>query len=192
VDKAPLVDNDLQIEVSVVSALSHARIPVTAVDWSWVPQLDEHQLIVVTSLYDTRGPREAYARILEALSAAGVYQSVPIRKLFVKSPEDPVAQQLVQELRFITEGSIHIVKGMQPNGRPQYSVVFAPYVGSGGAIPSKNLVSEEELRFFLETSLGIDRYYVNHSISELEHKSNTSIFHVQLSLRRAKQLNLAA
>src|SRR5271165_3248727 len=124
------------MEGQVVSALSRSGIPVTAVDWNWVPQLDDWQLTVVTSLVDEKGPRGAYARILDALSAANIYQHIPIRKLFVKSPRDVEAQRLVRELKQIIEGSIHIVRNLDRNGHPAYSVVFAPYVGSGGAIPS--------------------------------------------------------
>jgi hypothetical protein len=192
VDQTALVNSDIEIEGKVVSALSRAQIPVTAVDWNWVPQLEESQLIVVTPLVDTRGPRETYARILEALSIAGVYQSIPIRKLFVKSPSDPVAQRLIEDLKRTSEGSIHIVSNTTKTGAVQYAVVFAPYVGSGGAIPSKHLMGNDELRVFLEKRLGIDPYVVDQALAELTQRRSATIFNVQLSLRRAKKLNLAA
>jgi len=72
-DKAPVVESDLDLEGQLVAALSRAGIPVTAVDWNWVPQLEDWQLTVVTSLVDTIGPRAAYARILDALSEAQIY-----------------------------------------------------------------------------------------------------------------------
>lgn len=191
-DKAALVTSDLEIEGLVIAALSRARIPVTAVEWNWVPQLYEWQLVVVTSLHDTKGPREAYARIIEALSVAGVYQSIPIRKLFVKSPDDPFAQELVRQLKMTTEGTIHIVRNTPGVNAPDYSVVFAPYVGSGGAIPSVRLQGEEELRDFLERRIGILPYAIDQALSQLTQKGSASIFNVQLNLRRAKKLNLAA
>ena len=43
-DQATLVNSDIEIEGKVVSALSSAQIPVTAVDWNWVPQLDEFRI----------------------------------------------------------------------------------------------------------------------------------------------------
>jgi hypothetical protein len=192
VDQTSLVNSDIEIEGKVVSALSRAQIPVTAVDWNWVPQLEESQLIVVTPLVDTRGPRETYARILEALSIAGVYQSIPIRKLFVKSPSDPVAQRLIEDLKRTSEGSIHVVSNTTRTGAVQYAVVFAPYVGSGGAIPSKHLMGNAQLRVFLEKRLGIDPYMVDQALAELTQRRSATIFNVQLSLRRAKRLNLAA
>lgn len=191
-DQTPLVNSDIEIEGKAVSALSRAQIPVTAVDWNWVAQLEESQLIVVTSLVDTRGPRETYSRILKALSDSGVYQSVPIRRLFVKSPDDPVAQKLVDELKRTNEGSIHIVRNTTKNGTPQYTLVFAPYVGSGGPIPSKSLSGNDHLRAFLGKSLGIHMYDVDRALAELAQTDSATIFNVQLSLRRAKKLNLAA
>jgi hypothetical protein len=190
VDQTPLVNSG--IEGKVVSALSRAKMPVSAVDWNWVPDLEESQLIVVTSLVDTRGPRETYARILKALSVAGVYKSVPIRKLFVKSPDDPVARKLIEELKQTSEGAIHIVRNTTKNGVPQYTLVFAPYVGSGGPIPSKGLTGDTELRDFLEKRLGIHLFDVERAVADLAQTDSATIFNVQLSLRRAKKLNLAA
>jgi hypothetical protein len=192
VDQTALVNSDIEIEGKVVLALSRAQIPVTAVDWNWVPQLKESQLIVVTSLVTTRGPRETYGRILRALSESGVYQSVPIRKLFVKSPEDPIAQKLIEELKRTSEGSIRIVRNTARNGTPQYTVVFAPYIGSGGPIPAKSLSGNAELRSFLEKRIGIHLYDVDRAVAELAQTDSTTIFNVQLSVRRAKKLNLAA
>ena len=192
--KASLVVRDLEVEGLVVAALSRARIPVTAVavDRDRIEDLDEWQLIVVTSLLDTKGPREAYSRILEALSSAGVYQAVPFRKIFAKSPGDPAAKRLVQELKSMTEGSIHIIQDKRPNTNQQYSMVFAPYSGSGGPIPSVPLVGEVRLRQFLAGRLGIDAYAIEEAFAQLSRKGSASIFNVQLNPRRARRLKLVA
>jgi hypothetical protein len=190
-DQTSLV-NDVEIEAKVVSALSRAQIPVTAVDWNSAAPLEKPQLIVVTPLVDTRGPRDTYARIFEALSNAGVYQSTPIRNLFVKSPADPDAKDLIAELKRMSEGSIHITRDNTRNGAPKYSLVLAPYVGSGGAIPSNRFAGNDQLRVFLEKRLGIDPSGVAQALSELSQKGSATIVNVQLSLRRAKKLKLAA
>ena len=191
-DKATLVANDVEAEGFVIAALSGADIPVTAVEWNWVPGLHEWQLVVVSSLHDTKGPREAYARIIEALSRAGVYQNIPIRKLFVKSPHDPFAQELVRQLKPMTEGTIHVIRNKPGVNSQQYSVVFAPYLGTGGAIPSVRLHDDEELRSFLEKRLGISPYEVSQALNQLIQKGSASIFNVQLNLRKVRKLNLAA
>ena len=191
-DKETLVTSDIEIEGAVVAALSRAQIPVTAVDWNWVPQLDEWQLIVVTSLHDTKGPHQTYTRIIAALSEAGVYQNVPIRRLFVKSPEDPIAKKLIQELKITGEGSIHIIRVVMHDGRQQYSVVFAPYSGTGGAIPSVRLTDDKKLRDFLGKRIGVASYLIDQAFTQLATKGSASIFNVRLSLRRAKILKLVA
>jgi len=187
-----LVANDVEIEGAVIAALSRAQIPVTAVDWAWVPQLDEWQLVVVTSLHDTKGPHQTYSRIIAALSDAGIYQSVPIRRLFVKSPEDPIAKKLVQEIKTTSEGSVHIIRDTANNGHPKYAAVFAPYSGSGGPIPSVRLENDQKLRDFLGKRVGIAPYLIDQALSLLATKASTSIFNVRLSLKRARALKLVA
>ncbi len=190
-DKAALVANDSEIEALAVEALSRAKIPVTAVNCIWVPQFEASQLVVVTSLHDTKGPRAAYARIFEALSADRIYRNIPVRELFVIGPEDPLAQELMRQLKSITEGTIHISR-ILGNGRAQYSAVFAPYLGKGGAIPSARFKDETELRLFLEKRVEIPPYEVDQALAQLSQRGSASIFNVPLNLRRARKLNLAA
>jgi hypothetical protein len=193
VDKAALVTNDLEIEGLVVEALSRTKMPVTAVDWTWVPQFEASQLVVVTPLFDTKGPRETYAQIFAALQAARIYKTAPIKEVFVMSPEDPLAKELVRQLKAITEGSIHILKS-NGNHQSAYSVVFAPYLaqGKGGPIRSVKLRSEADLRSFLEKRLAIQPYVVDEALEKLAQKGSSSIFNVQVSHRRIKKLGLAA
>lgn len=198
-DQTTLVTRDNEIEGKVVSALSRARIPVTAVNWNWEDEKEQWQLIIVTPWVDTRGPRETYARIFGALSLAGVPASVRVREIFVKSPRDPVAKKLIEELKRTTEGSVHITRDVSKqdaskNGaaKSKYSLVFAPYFGRGGAIPSKRLDGEPELRVFLEKSLGVISYIVDQALAELAQRHQATIFNVPMNLRRAKRLKLAA
>jgi len=193
VDKEALVRSDLEVGGLVVDALSRARIPVTLCHWNYVPQLQEWQLVIATPWVDTRGPHEANARILEALSFAGVYQSVPIRRLLVLSPDSPIVQTLERELKVRTEGEIYIVRENQvhPTLGRHYSVVFTPYAGSGGTIPMKKILGAEQLRQFLVSQLRIWPAFVDKAMAELERKGSASIFHVQLSHREAKKLGLA-
>jgi hypothetical protein len=188
-EKNALVENELETEGQVVAALSRARIPVTAVDWAWVPQFESSRLVVVTSLYDTKGPRETYLRIIEALSDAGVYKKV--REIVARSPQDPLARELVQQLKVMTEGAIHISKAVD-NGRTKYSITFAPYLGKGGAIPSVRLADDSALRSFLERRLRILPYMTDQALAQLAQRGNALIPRVQLTMRQAKKLKLAA
>lgn len=188
-----MVINDVEIEGLIVEALSRTKIPVTALDWTWVPQFEASQLVVVTPLYDSKGPRETYARIFAALQEAGVYKTAPIKEVFVMSPEDPLAKELTRQLKSIAEGSVHILKS-NGNQRPSYSVVFTPYLGQGqgGPIPSVKLRGESELRSFLEKRLGIQLFAVNDALDRLAFKGSVSIPNVQVNHRQIKKLGLAA
>lgn len=190
-DKATLVKSDLDIGGRVLVALSKAKIPVTLCDWNFVPELDEWQLIIATPWYDTRGPREANAKVIAALQQAGIYSDVPIRRLFVRSPQDTLVKSLEREVKAQTEGTIHIVATTTPNQGPQYSLIFAPFTGPGGALPSKTFFGQEGLRDFLENRLYVSQSEVDQALNELNRKSSASIFHVRLTKREAKNLGLA-
>ncbi len=186
-DKATLVKSDLEAEGLVIEALSRARIPITLCDWNYVPQLDEWQLVVATPWYDSKGPREANRLILKAFVKAGLYEQVPMRRFFVKSPDDPFVKALERERKFSAEGSIHIVKV----GPGKYSAIFTPYTGPGGAVPSVQFSNDRELRDFLQNRIGISTHIVDIALSELAARSNASIPSVQLTLKRVKQLGMA-
>jgi hypothetical protein len=182
-DSQFLVKSDLVSEGLVLHALHRAKIPVTLVDWNYVPQLDEWQLIVATPWQDTRGPHNAYSAVVSALQQFGAYEQVPLRRLFVRSPSDPLVQQLEREARTQTMGSIHISK--YASG---FSVIFAPYTGPGGAVPARILKTEDNLRDFLSDSVHLHNHHINDAIAELRISSTASIPNVQLTYREAKKL----
>lgn len=192
VDRATLVRTDLDIGGRVMAALSRAKIPVTLCDWNYVPHLDEWQLIIASSWYDSKGPREAYIRVFSALKDAGIYQEVPLLRLSLKSPRDPLVKALEREVKAEREGVVHIVDYSRQGHNRQYSVVFSPFSGHGGALPSKKVSGIERLREFLEEHLLIGKSSVDEAFGELERKGNASIFHVRLTHREAKTLGLAS
>jgi hypothetical protein len=187
VDKATLVRSDLDIGGRVMLALSRSRIPVTLCNWNYVPQLDEWQLVIATPWYDSKGPHETFSKVVSALQHEGIYAEAPIRRIFIKSPHDPLVKALEQETKIKSEGAIHIVD----YGNHSYSLVFAPFTGPGGAVPAKHISGEQELRDFLENSLHIPRSSVDEALSEIARRRSGSIFHVRLTTREAKTLGLA-
>ena len=190
-DKTTLVRSDLDTEGRVLNALSLARIPTTLVDLDYVPQLDEWQLVIATPLFDGKGPREAYSRVIKALQDVGIYEDVPIRRVFLKSPTDLSVKALEAEVKVKREGAIHILAYNRPNRSKRYSVIFAPFAGPGGAVPSKQFDGADKLRAFLEEEIRISRSSVDEAFAELERKGSSSIFHVQLTRREAKRFGLA-
>jgi len=191
-DKATLVTRDHQILGRVLEALSRAKIPVTLVDWNYDAEIEEWQLVIGTSLYDSKGPLKTYSRIIEALQQAGIYEEVPMLRVSVLSPDARVVKALAQEVKDQTEGNIHILAHHgKPSHEKDYSVIFAPFAGTGGAIPAKHITGLAELRKFLEERLHIRKTSVEEALLELARKGDTSIFNVQLTKRERKRLGLA-
>jgi hypothetical protein len=190
VDKATLVRRDLEIEGRVLSALSLAKIPLTLSDLNYVPQLDEWQLVIATPWFDSKGPRESYSRVIKALQNAGIYEDVPIGRLFLKSPADPLVKTLERDVKLRTEGTIHIVRSKKAQGY-SYAATFAPFTGPGGAVPARRFAHIDDLRFFLEDDLYISRSSVDEALREMERKNSVSIFSVQLTRKELKKLALA-
>jgi hypothetical protein len=190
VDKATLIRNDLEIEGRVLAALSLAKIPITLSDLNYVPQLDEWQFIIATPWYDSKGPRESYTRVFKALQDAGVYEDIPTRRLFLKSPTDPLVKALERDLKHKTEGSVHILGDKKFHAQRPYAVIFAPYSGPGGAVPARVFQDLNGLRSFLEDELYISRSSVDETLSELGRRGSASIFNVQLTRRELKRLEL--
>jgi hypothetical protein len=190
VDKATLVRSDLEIESRVLAALSMAKIPVTLCDLNYVEPLQEWQLVIATPWYNTRGPRKSYDRVFQALQDAGIYQDVPIRRLSLTSPADPLVKTLERGVKLGTEGTIHIVRSRKAQGY-SYAVTFGPFTGPGGAVPSRRFAGIDDLRSFLEDDLYISRSTVEDALLELERKGSASIFHVQLTRKELRKLSLA-
>ena len=192
-DKATLVRSDLEIEGLILEALSRAKIPVTLVDWNYAPEVDEWQLVVATPWYESKGPREANARIIKALQDAGIYEEVPMRRVYVLSPDDNLVRTLEEEVKVRKEGAIHIIShdDNKRNREKVYSVFFSPFTGPGGAVPAKRITSLGELRKFLEERLHIRKTSVDDALAELARKETVSVFNVQLTNREARRLGLA-
>jgi hypothetical protein len=193
VDKTTLVRSDLETRGQIQAALSRAKIPVTLIEVDYIPHLDEWQIFVGTPLYDTKGPAVAVSRVIKALQDMGIYKEFPIRRVFVKSPHDPSIQALEAEVRQTTEGAIHVLALHSDSGDRDgpYSVIFSPFTGPGGAVPSRRFAHSDQLRTFLEEEIGVPRSRVDDAMSEIRQKGSSSIFHVQLTRREAKRLGLA-
>jgi hypothetical protein len=190
VDKTAVVRSDLETRGLIQNALSLAAIPVTLVDVDYIPQLGEWQIFVATPLYDSKGPKEANRRVIKAFQDVGVYQGVPIRRVFVKSPNDSTVKELEAAVKEKREGAIHILESSRSKSE-RYSVIFAPFAGPGGAVPSRRFDSLENLRAFLEEEIGVSRSSVDEAFSDIRREHSASIFNVHLTRREAKKLFLA-
>ncbi|MGD0221369.1 MAG: hypothetical protein ABSF71_03460 [Terriglobia bacterium] len=187
-DKTALVRNDQEIEGLIMEALSRIKMPVTLLRWNFVPELDEWQLVIATPWYDLKGPRATYGAVIDAFQEAGIYEDVPMRRIFLKSPNDDLVKAIEKES---TEGTIHVLKERRSSDAADYSVVFAPFLGQGGFIPEKRFPGTQELRSFLVGTLRIRQRLVDEALEELDHTRSAAIYPVSLSERELKRAGLA-
>jgi hypothetical protein len=190
-DQATLVERDVDIGGRVLEALSRTQMPVSFSDWYYVPQLGEWQLVIATSWFDTKGPINAWSSFVDALKSAGIHEEVPTRRIFLKSPNDPLVKSLEDEARERAQGFLHIGRQFSSEGHPEYSVIFAPVSSRGGFVPSKQFSKREDLEKFLTGRLQIRKSAVSDAFFEVEKQGYASIFPVQPSLRELKKSGLA-
>jgi hypothetical protein len=185
-DQVTLVGSERIIEAQVLEALNRARVPVTLCKWNYAPQLEEWQLIIATPWYDTKGPRTTYRAVIDALEKAGIYQRVPMRRMFIKSPKDPEVEGL-QEAGSLWEGFVHMLKH-DGNGKAQeYSIVFAP-ITRNGAVPVKRFSTLDELKSFLTEDLRLNPNSFQVALDEMKRSGAGSIYPVTLTTRQIKKL----
>ena len=188
-DQTALVREDRLIEAQVLDALDRARIPVTLCEWSYVPQLEEWQLIIATPWHDSKGPRTAYLAVADACEKAGIYQRVPMRRLFLKSPDDSLVKTLQQESRTRWDGFVHVLRH-QGNGRAQdYALVFTP-ITREGAEPVRRFSSLEDLTLFLTHDLRLNPSSIQGPLDEMKRTGAGFIHPVNLTTRQLKKLGV--
>jgi hypothetical protein len=185
-DQAVLVKSDRDIGAKVIEALGHGRIPVSVWDWTYVPQLEEWQLVIATPWVDQKGLRTSYRALVGALQKANIYSEVPMRRLFLKSPKDPSVKEIEREFRGRKEGFLHVIKHSRHSGT-EYSLMFAPLTQSGAA-PIRSFSDLASLKEFLsgELSLGLSR--VEDALQEAGKTGASSIYPVMLTTRQIKKL----
>jgi hypothetical protein len=186
-DQTVLVKSDRDIGARVIEALSRAKIPITLCEWNYVPQLEEWQLIIATPWYDSKGPQAAYRALMDALQEADIYEKVPVRRVYIKSPRDPLVKALQQDQK---EGYVHILKHSGQGNGMHYSLIFAPTTGEGGAVPARRFSSLDDLRRFLEEDLRLGSYSIEEALDEMKRSGAGSIYPVALSARQVKKLAL--
>src|SRR5713226_5671914 len=81
------------------------------------------------------------------------------------------------------EGTLHIVwfnKGY-PGAEPKFSVGFADYQSSGGAMSMREFTGEQSLMQFLTEDIKVERDIVMSSLRGLRSEGNANILNVVLS-----------
>lgn len=174
-----------------MEALSRTKIPVTVCKWIYLPELEEWHLVIASPWYDTKGALKTSRAVLDALERAGIYKRVPIGRVRVTSPDNPLAKVLPQKVREPREGFVHILKQAHPKNGDQYSLIFAPIAGPGGALPARRFSALDDLKQFLAHDLHLKSSAIEDAIEEMKRTGASSVHPVSLGIRNARKLGLA-
>lgn len=204
-----LVDRDLNIGRLILFALAKASIPVGVAFWAYVSQSDEWQFFIATPLVDSKGPKAAYEQVLQTLHDAGMDPQLPWRRIFLRSPKDPVLRSLEKQTE-VPDGWISIVESENiPHGTPSsYYVTYAPYPSETFRILNEPVGDRfvedaylygkmwhasglDGLRGLLSRFLHIKSDVVESTLEQLAQKKPVSIPNVHLQPRDLKRLRPA-
>jgi len=170
--------------------------------------------MIATPLVDRKGPLAAYGEVNRALQKEGVFDDIPLRRIFLRSPSDRVLKFLERESKTVPQeafrvvneqiagdfvedaylytGSIDILRTGEPreSAEGKYRVIYAPGSG-GGAVPSVQIQGLGKLRNFLEREIRIPPEIVERAIRDLAEKGDAAIPNVLLKHSELKRLGLA-
>jgi len=166
--------------------------------------------MVATPLVDTRGPLAAYGEVNKALQEEGVFDDVPHRRIFLKSPNDRTLKVLEKESRAIPQETFRVVNEQiagtfvedayvysgsldiaefenSPRGASStYYVAYVPYSGLGDTAVRVNSLGN--LRKLLLSDLHINQGVVDSTLKELSERKRVLIPSLRLRARDLKRL----
>ncbi|HTC31736.1 MAG TPA: hypothetical protein VK724_00110, partial [Bryobacteraceae bacterium] len=171
--------------------LSRTKIPITLCKSVYLPELEVWNLVVASPWYDTKGPLKTFGAVIDALERAGIYKKVPIGRLRVTTPDNPLAKALQPRAREPRDGFVHILKQSRPKNGDQYSLIFAPIAGPGGVLPARRFSTLDDLKLFLAHDLHLRSSSIEDAVEEMKRTGASSVHPVSLGIRTAKKLGLA-
>lgn len=190
-DQTTLVTKDLKAGALLMEALSRTKIPISLCKWIYMPELEEWHLVVASPWYDSKGPLKTSSAVTDALEHAGIYKKIPMRRVRVTSSDDPMVKALQREVREPREGFVHLLKQARSNNGDQYSPIFAPIAGPGGALPARRFSTLDDLTLFLAHDLHLGPRAIEDAVRELKRTGASSVHPVSMGIRHAKKLGLA-
>lgn len=197
---------ELEVGRKIIAVLAQANIPISVAFWAYVPQIDEWQFFIATPLVDSKGPKGAYEQVLRVLHDAGMDPQLPWRRIFLRSPKDPVLKSLEKQTE-IPDGSISITEFKTiPRGTPSaFYVTYTPYpsetfrilnepVGDrfveDAYVYGKTWIATglDDLREMLLKLFRLNQDIVESTIEELSARKTASVPNVQLRARDLRRL----
>ena len=81
-----MVELDIAAGRQVLEALGKAGFPITLAMWALEEESDNWRLVIASPVYDAEGPRGAYSKILDVLTAS--HRPLDLPDIRVVSPND--------------------------------------------------------------------------------------------------------
>jgi hypothetical protein len=202
-----LVDNrDLEIGRRIISTLTKAGIGVNVAFWAHIPQISEWQLFIATPLVDSRGQKSAYEKVLRTLRNEGIDADLPWRRIFLRSPKDPVLRSLARQNKNSPNENVRVVNAaigdrfiedaffytgsldVDETAPHEYRVMYTPIPG-GGAVPWRPVHGADDLRRLLAV-IRVPRYLIDETLSQLDRRGSATIPNLSLSSSELKRMGL--
>ena len=93
-DKAALVEADVQEGRRLIQALDEKGFSLRAALWFYLPDLAEWRLLLGSPLVDTDGPKLAYRRVQAVLTRMSPPSRLTLQSISIVSARDPLIQLL--------------------------------------------------------------------------------------------------
>lgn len=209
-DKTALVVDDVRMGRDIIAWLAAAGMPVDDAFWVYQPPTEEWRLFLSSPWVDQKGIRTTYLALSNALHKSPLVRQLPIRRISLLSPSDPLVKKARSSIQspdqassryywihyhelhdsYRYTGSLHVVRSMRHDDRISYQITFAPYKGPGGAVPAAEVIGDEALVQFLTEQIGIDAAEAQSALRELQARGSHSFPNVQLRTRDLRKLGL--
>ena len=126
-----LVESDMQLGKDVYSAISEDKVlKPRAILWLFDDDAHEWRLIISTDDAKSRGPQAAYLRVRSILKKANLLDRIPLNRIVVTTPDNPLLATIGSMIRTGDEG---------PNGLSFYDCTFNYNFVSGMYVYRLNL-----------------------------------------------------
>jgi hypothetical protein len=110
-DKAALVNIDVQRGSEILDALDRAKLKVRVVLWALLPEYEDWRLVLASPQFDSVGLREAYGMVHDSLDPAG-FTPEKTPSILILPMNDPSIKDLRR-----TFGKAKSVDGMRLGGQ---------------------------------------------------------------------------
>lgn len=209
-DKTTLVDDDVRSGRDIIAWLAASGMPVDEAFWMYQDPTEEWRLFLSSPWVDEKGIRTTYLVLSNALHKSPLLRQLPIRRISVLSPSDPLIKTARSSSLFPDQpgaqyywihhhdvgdsyrytGALHVVRSRGHGGKSVYQITFAPYKGPGGAVPAAEVTGDQALTQFLTDQIGIDAVDVQFALRELQIRGSHSFPNIQLGTRDLRRLGL--